>query len=92
MSLNRRKKRYIFWNPKPYSPDVRKEKAFSEGIYLIESIPPEYETDLIYTYLVMGSTGNAYKVKITNETSCSCPDYIFNRNRCKHIYFILIRD
>ena len=40
-------------------------------------------------FIVLGSTGNEYKVRIKKEPTCTCPDYIMRGNRCKHILFIL---
>ena len=39
----------------------------------------------------MGSTGNVYDVTISNIPICTCPDFTTRGNRCKHIFFILIR-
>lgn len=66
-------------------------RAFTDNLYLVESIPPENEEDYTRKYSVMGSTGNVYKVTIENEPTCTCPDFRIRRNRCKHIFFILIR-
>ena len=41
--------------------------------------------------MIMGSTGNIYKVCITNQCSCTCPDYLTRLQMCKHIFFVLIR-
>lgn len=68
--------------------DGRKIRALNQKLYLIESIDiNQYEKE----YVVMGSTGNVYNVKINDEPSCNCPDYTQRKNRCKHIYFVLIR-
>ena len=67
----------------------RIERCYTDNIYLIESYPPEEENER--KYLIMGNSGNTYKVKISNFPSCTCPDYKIRRNRCKHIYFVLIR-
>lgn len=66
-------------------------RAFTDNLYLVESLPPENEEDYTREYSVMGSTGNVYKVVIENEPTCTCPDFRIRRNRCKHIFFILIR-
>ena len=39
----------------------------------------------------MGSTGNVYNVNISNSPTCTCPDHVTRHNRCKHIYFVLLR-
>lgn len=42
-------------------------------------------------YMIMGSTGNVYTVTIAEISTCSCPDYLKRKIRCKHIYFVLAR-
>ena len=71
--------------------DSRIAKAYNDRLYLVESIPPENEDDALREYIVMGSTGNVYRVKIKHEPSCTCPDNRMRKERCKHIYFILLR-
>ena len=71
--------------------DSRIAKAYNDRLYLVESIPPENEDDALREYIVMGSTGNVYRVKIKNEPCCTCPDNRIRKARCKHIYFILLR-
>lgn len=68
---------------------IRKERGKTQNIYLIEcSITKNlYEKE----YLVMGYSGNVYTVTIKREPTCTCPDFETRGNRCKHIYFILIR-
>lgn len=70
---------------------TRKQRGSTQSIFLIETIIPANETDLERKYVVMGSTGNIYDVTIKDEPECTCPDYLTRGNRCKHIYFILIR-
>ena len=68
----------------------RKNKGLNQKLYLIESIIDETKI-FERTYIVMGSTGNVYNVIINNKPICTCPDYATRKNRCKHIYFILLR-
>eukprot|EP01083_Nonionella_stella_P103312 294905_1 len=42
------------------------------------------------TYAVLGVSGNLYSVTISNIPLCSCPDFS-DGNRCKHIYFMLLK-
>ena len=70
--------------------DVRKYRAITQNIFLIESIIDETKT-YEKTYVLMGLTGNVYKVTIKNIPECSCPDYSTRQRRCKHIYFVLIK-
>lgn len=67
----------------------RKARGITPKLFLIETI--ERVDDLSCSYIIMGSTGNVYNVVITNKPSCTCPDYIAIANRCKHIYFVLLR-
>ncbi|CAI5946304.1 unnamed protein product [Closterium sp. NIES-64] len=39
---------------------------------------------------VLGATGNVYTVTISQQPSCTCPDY-GNGNLCKHVLFVLLR-
>lgn len=67
----------------------RKQRAVTQRIFLIETI--EEKDDFLREYIIMGSTGNVYNVNITNKPTCTCPDYTSRINRCKHIYFVLVR-
>ena len=69
----------------------RIERCYTDNIYLIECIPPEEEYLLERSYLIMGNSGRMYQVTISNSPSCTCPDYTNRLNRCKHIYFVLMR-
>ena len=71
--------------------DRRIERCYTDNIYLIESIPPDEDNPYEREYLIMGNSGNTYTVTISNDPSCICPDYRTRGNRCKHIYFVLIR-
>lgn len=67
----------------------RKFRCMTQKIYLIETLPILNENER--SYVIMGSTGNVYNVMIKNEPICNCPDFLTRHNRCKHIYFVLIR-
>lgn len=69
--------------------DLRKLRSKVQKLYLIERKPPTEKYIRIFT--VMGSTGNIYDVTITQSPTCTCPDYVSRKKRCKHIYFILMR-
>ena len=71
--------------------DRRIERCYTDNIYLIESVPPDEDNPYEREYLIMGNSGNTYTVTISNDPSCTCPDYRTRGNRCKHIYFVLIR-
>lgn len=67
---------------------ARKTRCITDKIYLIESkMITNYEQE----YVIMGTTGNVYKVHICNNPTCTCPDFTQRNNRCKHIYFVLLR-
>lgn len=67
----------------------RKDRGKTQKLFLIESVPSKDNHEKLYQ--VMGSTGNVYTVTINSNPSCSCPDHQTRHNRCKHIYFILLR-
>jgi hypothetical protein len=67
----------------------RKERGKNQHIYLIEKLPKTI--DFMRKFIVMGNSGNVYNVEIKDKPSCTCPDYMTRSNRCKHIYFVLIR-
>lgn len=67
----------------------RKERGKIQKLYLIEKLPSKSIHEK--NYIIMGSTGNIYQVDIKDTPKCTCPDYQIRFNRCKHIYFVLIR-
>lgn len=69
---------------------TRKQRGINQKLYLIETCAYD-PVVLSRSYVIMGSTGNAYTVTISNIPKCTCPDHTLNNNRCKHIYFVLIR-
>ena len=69
----------------------RIERCYTDNIYLIESVPPDSEDDMERTYVIMGHSGHVYNVTISHRPKCTCPDFYLRGNRCKHIYFVLIR-
>ena len=69
----------------------RIERCFTDNIYLIESLPEDEENPYERSYIIMGNSGRTYRVTIRERPSCTCPDFRTRGNRCKHIYFVLIR-
>lgn len=69
---------------------IRKSRGKVQKIFLILTYEHD-ENILERKYEVMGTTGNVYTVDIKNKPTCTCPDYIKRQNRCKHIYFVLIK-
>ncbi|KAF2740683.1 hypothetical protein EJ04DRAFT_507707 [Polyplosphaeria fusca] len=41
-------------------------------------------------FQIIGSVGNTYTVTVGLVNKCSCPDYAFRRNSCKHIIYVMI--
>ena len=70
----------------------RIERCYTDNIYLIESFPPDDdEDDPERKFKIMGHSGNVYTVTIAKHPKCTCPDFFLRRNRCKHIFFVLMR-
>ena len=69
----------------------RIERCYTDNIYLIESLPPDPDDETTRKFVIMGHSGNVYNVTISNYPHCTCPDYYLRGNRCKHIYFVLMR-
>lgn len=63
----------------------RKQRGIAQKLFLIEISEDERE------YKIMGTRGNIYNVSITNNPTCTCPDYTTRGTRCKHIFFVLIK-
>lgn len=67
--------------------NARKYRGISQKLYLIESNDSQEKKE----YIIMGSTGNVYTVAVKEKPTCTCPDHKSRHNRCKHIYFVLIK-
>jgi len=67
--------------------DERVHRAKTQKIYLVN----RDVSDESATFTIMGTTGNIYEVELTGFPSCSCPDYQQQKNRCKHILFMLVK-
>ena len=72
-----------------YAGTQRKQRGLAQRLFLIETLEPKEEK--VRQYVVMGSTGNVYTVTVTNVPTCTCPDHVTRGNRCKHIFFVLLR-
>jgi len=75
----------------------RIERALTERLYLVSrhtseaEKSPHNEFDVPeHQFVVLGSTGNLYTVKINLAPSCSCPDF-GKGNFCKHILFVYLK-
>jgi len=69
-------------------PNERKQRGLSQKIFMIE-YRKNSEFDMEFD--VMGTTKNAYTVKINKTPTCSCPDHTTRHRRCKHIFFVMRR-
>ena len=69
------------------STQIRIDRAKTQRLFLVECGKVQ---DLKCEFVVLGSTGNIYSVKIEKEASCSCPDHA-NGHLCKHILFVLLK-
>jgi len=67
----------------------RKQRGATQKLFLVETL--EQKNDNERQYVIMGSTGNVYTVTISCTPTCTCPDYKTRYNRCKHIFFVLLR-
>lgn len=76
-------------SPSNYMSNVRKQRALSQNITLIDIIYNVEENER--AYLVVGTTGNLYKVIIKDIPECSCLDFKQHNTRCKHIYYVLMK-
>ncbi len=59
-------------------------KAHNQKLYYIDKISHN-------VFAIMGTTGNVYDVTIDKTPSCTCPDHVSRKSRCKHILFVLAR-
>lgn len=41
-------------------------------------------------FVVLGNTGNVYKVKLQEVPECNCPDFV-RGHLCKHYLFVMLR-
>ena len=68
---------------------VRIQRALSQDIKLMSYIQ---ESSSSSSFVVRGTKGDLYTVKISNRPSCNCPDNQYrNDHHCKHILFVFLR-
>jgi hypothetical protein len=94
MSERKRKrsdeKRLRTYRPAPSKDTLmRIDRALTQRLYLVDR-QEEAGGAPKQTFAVFGSTGNIYKVEISQQVSCTCPDH-GKGNLCKHILFIFLR-
>lgn len=82
----------------------RQQKAIQQEMSLLKTVimnrnfpetneDDETMIDIIKCSIVNIKTNKVYTVKISSDmfginTQCSCPDYEFKKNTCKHIYWL----
>jgi hypothetical protein len=66
----------------------RIDRAYSQKLFLVQK--ELVEDKLEGNFVVLGSTGNIYKIIIGRLVSCSCPDFQ-KGNLCKHVLFVMIK-
>lgn len=74
--------------PKSDDKKLRINNALKDKLFYIDS---EIKSPTLKLYKILGTSGNIYDVTLTNETSCTCPDFITRHKKCKHIYFVIIK-
>ena len=70
-------------NKLTHSGRARRLRSKTQNLGLISK--PDAQNNF---FLVRGSTGNQYQVRIGHICTCSCPDFIRRQQNCKHIYFV----
>lgn len=68
---------------------TRQERALTDRLFLVDTREGESEYKMIFD--VMGSTGNLYTVAFSSKPTCTCPDFVRRKSKCKHIYFIHLK-
>ena len=52
-------------------------------------VKPSSSTKPEWSFVIVGETGNQYKVVIGTVPTCTCPDYKKRSDHCKHTLFVL---
>lgn len=76
----------------PISYIERRQRALSQRLFLLGrerrlSAEGTHEEEV---FDMAGTTGNIYKVTISKQPKCTCPDQTRNRLICKHIIYVLV--
>ncbi len=72
-----------------YTDTERMRRGKTDKLFLVHITQDSKNDACPLTVDVMGTTGNVYKVRICENPTCTCPDFIKRGRRCKHIYFVL---
>ena len=71
----------------------RIDRARTQQMFLVKMgtvVSPGATVTPSCDFVVLGSTGNVYKVTIGPEGNCDCPDHA-KGNLCKHVLFVLLK-
>jgi len=90
---SREEKRLKKYRPQcPQSLLARIDRAKTQRLYLIERSPVEQGSEGAgCSFVVLGSTGNVYRVRISKVPGCTCPDMQRKNVICKHILFVYLK-
>lgn len=68
--------------------DERLQRALRQRIIMLnEKIKDNHVEG---EYVVCGNSATHYTVSVGTKPTCTCPDFVYRRNRCKHIFFVLV--
>ncbi|KAF1955528.1 hypothetical protein CC80DRAFT_594271 [Byssothecium circinans] len=82
---------------RPYEPEpttafeAKKARSLSEPLRFLNRERCDMDEAPRETFTIAGSMGNHYTVKIRHVLACSCPDFTYRRNSCKHIIYTLLK-
>jgi hypothetical protein len=70
---------------------IRIERAQTQSMFLVKtSEVAQTDSGPSITFIILGSTGNAYEVTFSKTPNCSCPDWR-RGHLCKHFLFIMLK-
>eukprot|EP01114_Cavostelium_apophysatum_P016948 TRINITY_DN4923_c0_g2_i2.p1 TRINITY_DN4923_c0_g2~~TRINITY_DN4923_c0_g2_i2.p1 ORF type:complete len:226 (-),score=35.08 TRINITY_DN4923_c0_g2_i2:72-749(-) len=67
---------------------ARLQRGLNDPIYLAKT---HDRKELEQVFEVFGTTGNIYKVEISQTPSCNCIDYKKGNHYCKHLFFVFLK-
>ena len=71
----------------------RVDRALTQRILFVQVFTEENDNKTkTWRFEVIGASGSTYFVELNStQVTCTCPDYTTREQRCKHIYFILLK-
>jgi hypothetical protein len=80
----------------PQNLHARIQRSVQQRMYLVQrpELPAGWEDkpdQPVCEFVVLGSTGNAYKVQLDRVPRCTCPDFVRKEDLCKHVFFVLLK-